>query len=84
MKEKTSVTLSKEVLSEIDRVAGNRQSRSALIEDVLRRFLRERAKTERRARDIAILNKYADELNRKALEGLDEQASEDKFRQEPA
>ena len=80
MKEKTSVTLSKEVLFEVDRIAGSKQSRSAIIEDALRRFLREQAKADRRARDIEILNKYADELNRKALDGLDEQASEEKFR----
>lgn len=80
MKEKTSVTLSPEILVRIDRLAGTKRSRSAVIEDVLRQFLREQARAERRARDIAILNKYADELNRQALDGLDEQASEEDFR----
>jgi metal-responsive CopG/Arc/MetJ family transcriptional regulator len=77
MKEKTSVTLSPEVLVGIDRLAGAKQSRSAFIEDVLRQYLRERAKAERRARDLAILNRYADELNRDAEDGLDEQAPEE-------
>jgi metal-responsive CopG/Arc/MetJ family transcriptional regulator len=80
MKEKTSVTLSPHVLAQIDRMAGTKRSRSAVIEDVLRQFLREQSRAERRARDIAILNKYADEMKRDALDGLDEQASEEDFR----
>jgi metal-responsive CopG/Arc/MetJ family transcriptional regulator len=77
MKEKTSVTLSPELLRGIDLLAGKKQSRSAFIEDVLRQHLRERAKAERRARDLAILSRYADELNRDAEDGLDEQAPDE-------
>jgi metal-responsive CopG/Arc/MetJ family transcriptional regulator len=77
MKEKTSVTLSPEVLHGIDRLAGNKQSRSAVIEDILRQYIREQTKAERRARDLAILNRYADELNRHAEDGLDEQTPEE-------
>lgn len=77
MKEKTSITLSREVLSGIDRVAGAKRSRSAFIEDILSRYIREQAKAERRARDLAILNRYADELNRDAEDGLDDQAPEE-------
>lgn len=76
MKEKTSVTLSREVLVGIDRAAGSKQSRSAFIESVLREYLKEQAKAERRARDLAILNKYAKELNEQALDGLEDQAPE--------
>jgi metal-responsive CopG/Arc/MetJ family transcriptional regulator len=76
MKEKTSITLSKEVLTGIDRIAGSNQSRSAFIESVLREYLKEQVKTERCARDLAILNKYAKELNEEALDGLDDQALE--------
>jgi len=76
MKEKTSVTLSREVLAGIDRIAGPKQSRSAFIECVLREYLIERVKAERRARDLAILNKYAKELNEDALDGLEDQALE--------
>lgn len=77
MKEKTSVTLSSEVLVGIDRIAGKTQSRSAFIENVLRQYLRERSKAERRARDLAILNKYAAEMNQDAEDGLEDQASEE-------
>jgi metal-responsive CopG/Arc/MetJ family transcriptional regulator len=77
MKEKISVTLSPEVLHGIDRLAGTKQSRSAVIEDILRQFIREQAKAERRARDLAILNRYAGELNQDADDGLDDQAAEE-------
>ena len=74
MKEKTSVTLSKEVLKGIDRLAGPEQSRSAFIENVLREHLRARERAERDARDIAIINRNAKRLNRDAEDGLDLQA----------
>ena len=74
MKEKTSVTLSKEVLNGIDRVAGSKQSRSAFIEAVLTQYLRQRARAERGARDLAIINRSAEKLNRDALDGLERQA----------
>jgi len=77
MKEKTSVTLSPEVLTGIDRLAGSKRSRSAFIEDVLRQYLRERAQKERGARDLAILNKFADEMNVEAEDVLRYQAPED-------
>jgi metal-responsive CopG/Arc/MetJ family transcriptional regulator len=63
MKEKTSVTLSKEVLSGIDRAAGSKQSRSAYIDTVLRHHLWEKAKAARDAREIELINQHADELN---------------------
>lgn len=74
MKEKTSITLSHEVLTGIDRVAGSKQSRSAFIENVLREHLRERARAERDARDFEIINRNAKRLNRDAEDGLDLQA----------
>lgn len=77
MKEKTSVTLSPDVLTRIDRLAGSKRSRSAFIEDVLRQYLDQRIKVERRARDLAILNKFADDMNAEAEDVLRYQAAED-------
>lgn len=77
MKEKTSVTLSPDVLDGIDRLASTKRSRSAVIEDILRQYIREQKKSERRARDLAILNRYADEMNRDAEDGLEDQAPEE-------
>ena len=63
MKEKTSITLSKEVLAGIDRIAGSKQSRSAFIEAVLAQYLRQQARAKVEARDLDLINKSADELD---------------------
>jgi metal-responsive CopG/Arc/MetJ family transcriptional regulator len=74
MKEKTSITLSREVLAGIDRIAGSKQSRSAFIEAVLRERFQQDARARRDARDVAIINRNAARLNRDAEEGLEDQA----------
>jgi metal-responsive CopG/Arc/MetJ family transcriptional regulator len=76
MKEKTSITLSSEVLEGIDRLAGSKQSRSAFIERVLRRYLRERARAQAQARDLQRINEAADRLNVEAAEVLEYQTPE--------
>ena len=63
MKEKTSITLSKEVLRRIDGIAGAKQSRSAFIEAVLIRYLRQQARAQVEARDLELINRAANELN---------------------
>jgi hypothetical protein len=73
-KEKTSVTLSKEVLKSIDRVAGQKLSRSAYIDSVMLEHFRARARAERDARDAEIINRNAERLNREALDALEYQA----------
>jgi metal-responsive CopG/Arc/MetJ family transcriptional regulator len=75
MKEKTSITLSKDVLESVDRLAGSKHSRSAFIERVLRRYLLERAKAAIQARDLERINNAAERLNLEAAEVLDYQAS---------
>jgi metal-responsive CopG/Arc/MetJ family transcriptional regulator len=77
MKEKTSVTLSKDVLEDVDRLAGSKYSRSAFIERVLRKYLRERAKAAAQARDLERINAAAERLNLEAAEVLDYQAAEE-------
>ena len=77
MKVRTSITLSEDVLESIDRLARSKHSRSALIERVLRRYLRDRAKSALQARDLERINKAADRLNREAAEVLDYQTSEE-------
>ena len=75
MKEKTSITLSKDVLESVDRLAGPKHSRSAFIERVLRRYLRDRAKAAVEARDLKRINNAADRHNHEAAEVLEYQAS---------
>ena len=81
MKVKTSITLSEDLLDEVDRAAGS-ESRSTFIEGVLRGFLRKRALDQEQDRDRGILDRVAEALNEEAsdvlryqatwLEGMDE------------
>jgi metal-responsive CopG/Arc/MetJ family transcriptional regulator len=74
MKEKTSVTLSKEVLAGIDRLAGSRKSRSAVIEQVLGEYLKRRVRAQVEARDLELINNAAEELNTEVEDVLRYQA----------
>jgi metal-responsive CopG/Arc/MetJ family transcriptional regulator len=77
MKEKTSITLAADVLAGIDRLAGSKHSRSAFIERVLRRYLRERARAVVSARDLARLNAAEEQLNAEVADVLEYQAPEE-------
>jgi metal-responsive CopG/Arc/MetJ family transcriptional regulator len=77
MKEKTSITLSREVLKDIDRIAGSKQSRSAFIEAVLAQYLRKRARAQVEARDLELINRAADELSTEVEDVLRYQAQEE-------
>ena len=77
MKEKTSFTLSKDLLARVDRLAGSKQSRSPFIERVLRKYFQDRTRTSIHARDLELLNQAADRLNREADEVLEYQAPSD-------
>ena len=78
MKEKTSITLSGEVLAGIDRLAGSKHSRSAFIERVLRRYLWERARTAVQARDLERINAASERLNSEAADVMEYQALDSK------
>jgi Arc/MetJ-type ribon-helix-helix transcriptional regulator len=77
MKEKTSITLPPEILAKIDRLAGSKVSRSALIERVLRLYFGERVRKKIHARDLERLNAAADRLNSEAEDILTYQAFEE-------
>jgi metal-responsive CopG/Arc/MetJ family transcriptional regulator len=64
MRVKTSVTIDERVLRAIDKATTRTRSRSRLIEDAAREYLARRSRAAREARDLAILNEAADELNR--------------------
>ena len=70
MKIKTSITLSEEVLLEIDQITGESRNRSAFIEIAIRDFLKKRAKKIRDDRDLEILNTNSKRLNREAEDVL--------------
>ena len=73
MKEKTSITLSNEVLTRIDRLAGSSRSRSAFIEKVLRRYLVELERAAVQARDLERINRAAEQLNSEAADVMEYQ-----------
>jgi metal-responsive CopG/Arc/MetJ family transcriptional regulator len=76
MKQKTSIALSPEVLVQVDQAAGSRLWRSAVIEQVLRSYFRERSRRKIHARDLERINAAADRLNREAADVLEYQATE--------
>lgn len=77
MKEKTSITLSSDILAQIDRLAGSELSRSAVIEQALRSYFQERTLRKHHARDLERINAAADRLNAEAVDVLEYQASEE-------
>lgn len=70
MKVKTSVTLSEDLVREMDDVSSQYGNRSALVERAVRDFLAAAAKRRRDAQDLEILNRQADVLNKEAEEVL--------------
>lgn len=74
MRVKTSVTIDETVLKAIDRAATPTRSRSRVLEDAAREFLARRERPKRDARDRAILDEKADELNREMEDVLAYQA----------
>jgi len=74
MKAKTSITLSLPLLVQIDKMIGERASRSAYIEKVLSDHLREMERQAIQLRDVELINANIDYLNREALDVLRYQA----------
>ena len=75
MKQKTSITLSDDILRELARHSGSGQSRSAYIERVLRRHFRRRRRAAEQARDIERIDAAAATLNAEAEDVLEYQAA---------
>jgi metal-responsive CopG/Arc/MetJ family transcriptional regulator len=63
MRVKTSVTIDEAVLRAIDRATTAKRSRSRILEDAAREFLRRRSRAAREERDRRILDESADALN---------------------
>jgi metal-responsive CopG/Arc/MetJ family transcriptional regulator len=74
MKVKTSITLSENLLTTIDQLAGEYKNRSFFLETAAWAFIEYLRRAERDARDLEILNRRADALNEEALDVLSYQA----------
>jgi len=70
MKVKTSITLSENLVREMDDLSSQYGNRSALVERAIRDFLAAEAKQRRDAQDLEILNQRADALNKEAEDVL--------------
>jgi metal-responsive CopG/Arc/MetJ family transcriptional regulator len=70
MKAKTSLTLSEDLVASIDKLAGQKMSRSAYIEQILREFLDRRAQARKVAREVAAINRHAAQLNSEMSDAL--------------
>jgi metal-responsive CopG/Arc/MetJ family transcriptional regulator len=69
MKVETTVTLSEDLLADLDRRAPGSQSRSAIVEAALRAYLA-RPRRGEDAGDLEIINAHAAELNEEAADVL--------------
>ena len=70
MKMKTSVTLEKEVVAAVEQAAREGESRSQVIERLLRQSIAARERDATDQRDRKIINAHADELNEEAVDVL--------------
>jgi len=71
MKQKTSITLSEDLISALEKEAMKGENRSEQIERLLRERLKEKAREEREQRDLELINEHADRLNKEAGEVLE-------------
>jgi metal-responsive CopG/Arc/MetJ family transcriptional regulator len=74
MKVKTSVTLSQEILALIDQNVEGENSRSSFIELAIRTYLELIKRNKRDQKDLEIINRLSDKLNREAIDVLQYQA----------
>jgi metal-responsive CopG/Arc/MetJ family transcriptional regulator len=70
MKVKTSVTLSEDIVKQLDAVVDAGESRSQVIERMLREAFAKLERQARDLRDLEIINRNADRLNEEAEDVL--------------
>lgn len=74
MKQKISITLSSDLVQEIDRSAGEDSSRSEFLENLVRKHFKSVVREALNARDVELINQHADYLNREMEDVLRYQA----------
>jgi metal-responsive CopG/Arc/MetJ family transcriptional regulator len=62
--------LSEDVLKAIDEYTGEHKNRSEFIEDAVRAFIMQLIQKQQDARDLELINRHADSLNREAADVL--------------
>ena len=77
MRDRISITLAEHLLKTVDqRAKRQKMSRSSFIEAALQAFITRPVRDEQNARDLEILNRNADALNREARDVLAYQMSQ--------
>ena len=74
MKVKTSITLSENLIHSIDKKVGKQKNLSEFIEKAVWDFIERQERKKRDIKDLKILNKKAEKLNREAEDVLSYQA----------
>jgi metal-responsive CopG/Arc/MetJ family transcriptional regulator len=75
MKVKTSITLTRDLIGSLDDVTKRYgTNRSRFIEQAVRSMIDQLSRNERNARDLEIINRRAEFLNREAEDALDYQS----------
>ncbi len=70
MKVKTSITLSKNLLKEIDSIISRSGNRSLFIEEAVKNYLNHKKRFLRDQKDLEIINRSANDLNKEAEDAL--------------
>ncbi len=70
MKSKTSVTLSSSLLRDLDQILGRNRNRSEFIENAVREHLLRLLREQRDRRELELINRNADALNKEAQDVL--------------
>jgi metal-responsive CopG/Arc/MetJ family transcriptional regulator len=73
MKIKTSITLSEDLLEAIDKRSVQFKNRSEFIESALRAYIAKMIRDEQNAKDLAIINRQVERLNKEAADVLNYQ-----------
>ncbi|HUY93769.1 MAG TPA: ribbon-helix-helix domain-containing protein [Terracidiphilus sp.] len=74
MKQKISITLSSDLVKQIDRSTGKDGSRSEFLENLVREYFKTKVREALSARDVELINRHADYLNREMEDVLRYQA----------
>ena len=75
MKVKTSITVDKDLLKAVDALSSKYKNRSEFIEEALQSYIAQITRRQQNAKDLEIINYYADDLNKEALDVLDYQVT---------
>jgi metal-responsive CopG/Arc/MetJ family transcriptional regulator len=73
MKVETSIAVDKDLLEAVDKLSGKDKNRSEFIEAAIQAYIARIVRQEQNAKDLAIINERADDLNEEALDVLDYQ-----------